>query len=1157
MTWILSEPLESIFIQAEDDGLYIRSNAPISWIHNPNFPIALTPLGKSLPILIPQLIELGYAELASDENSIHIPYSHFVFFNEREITDFDKLILDAPFTIALNTKGALGQSDFSYSISFFYGQSSVSIERKGCFAKFRNKYYQFDAQTYQLLSEIDRFRKLTPEEKKSNDCLISFEKISDLSDEIGAQVDKFIINNKVMLPSKLGIDLIHELDDRISFCPFVEGIQREVLRKAFFSAEDVSSLFFDDENGIRVRLIFTKVQQEAVQRMTQVRHLGGAEKVSVLSNPSAIFDGLLDAIYFDIGEFGPRVKGIGEFPFASIPTIRGFTTEVLDSSYSEQDKEKNNASNLSKTAKTILMPEISWHFSDGSTETLELTREELLKINQDVQIAFSSGKSTVKLGDKEILINRDFSEQLKEMTHDVISFSKSGNLDLNQGKKYLLIHKNDISVDYQEGSSFSGSIDHKKMFLPTSLNDSSQLKPHQKEGIMWLQRHFLSGRRGALLADDMGLGKTVQVLTFIAWLIESGYIVSQESSNPEKAPWNPILVVMPAVLLENETWIKDIQEFFKDQGSIFDPYLILHKQGLDKMRSFEKGSETILQKPVLNLDALRQYRIIFTNYETVVNYQFSFASMKSDWSMIVTDEAQKHKTPSAKISHALKSCSPRFRIACTGTPVETRLLDVWNIMDYLQPGHLKSANEFTKEFEQPIQDNPQDTELILDDLRRKLLYDIPQQSFILRRDKAKTITLPNKKIHKEKCDLSPIQRELHAAFMAGGTHPLAIIDSLLKLTQHPDLINGSMDDSDNVEQLLARCPKLAKCLELLGKIKDKKEKGLIFTRSIKMQELLKKVIFYKFRQHIDIVNGDGSHNTETSKKTRNMMIEEFKKSSAINFIILSPDVAGMGLNLVEANHVIHYGRWWNPAKESQATDRVYRMKQKKEVHVYYLIAHDPKGEFVSFDEKLDALIERRTQMASSFLVSFPSDEDLKNDLFNELFSKSESIKNSGTTFKEAEIMGLSWDKFEALVATLEEKKGRAVILTPKSGDYGFDVISIQGNLAFLIQCKHSTGTFEQDESVIEEIRTGVDVYRMKFFQKSVSLQLRPMLVTNKPINKKIKKMYQDYEIEVISKSDFTGFLEKYPLSWSEIAAMEQRRVRSIKDMKSHLEILLK
>src|SRR6267154_3533914 len=134
-----------------------------------------------------------------------------------------------------------------------------------------------------------------------------------------------------------------------------------------------------------------------------------------------------------------------------------------------------------------------------------------------------------------------------------------------------------------------------------------------------------------------------------------------------------------------------------------------HTKGV-RLREYSRkdveGRETEIGQPKLDLERLRQNRVILTNYETIVNYQHSFAKMKDRLSIVVTDEAQEYKTPSTKISHSQKSLSPRFRIACTGTPVETRLLDVWNIFDYLQPGQLLgSAKQFTDTYERPIQES--------------------------------------------------------------------------------------------------------------------------------------------------------------------------------------------------------------------------------------------------------------------------------------------------------------------------------------------------------------------------------------------------------------------------------------------------------------------
>src|SRR5207247_4894694 len=172
-----------------------------------------------------------------------------------------------------------------------------------------------------------------------------------------------------------------------------------------------------------------------------------------------------------------------------------------------------------------------------------------------------------------------------------------------------------------------------------------------------------------------------------------------------------------------------------------------------------------------------------------------------------------------------------------------------------------------------------------------------------------------------------------------------------------------------VSEAIERCPKLRAVLKCLHSIQAKGEKALIFTRSLDMQQLLTMVIGAEFGLNIDIINGatNRSGDMKDGKRTRRTIVSRLRESPGFNVLVLSPDVAGIGLTLVEANHVIHYGRWWNPAKEMQATDRVYRIGQTKDVHVYYPICRDPAGAFETFDEKLDALITRRKFVAQNFL----------------------------------------------------------------------------------------------------------------------------------------------------------------------------------------------
>ncbi|HXQ35104.1 MAG TPA: DEAD/DEAH box helicase, partial [Anaerolineales bacterium] len=457
-----------------------------------------------------------------------------------------------------------------------------------------------------------------------------------------------------------------------------------------------------------------------------------------------------------------------------------------------------------------------------------------------------------------------------------------------------------------------------------------------------------------LLADDMGLGKTLQVLTFLAWVIEQGHL-TEPGTDPDVGPWRPILIVAPIILLENETWLNDMRTFFSDGGGLFSPSVTLRGSVLTDMKR-TRQQETVIGAPVLDIQRLLKYRVILTNYETIVNYQHSFAMLKDRLTVVVTDEAQEHKTPSTKISHALKSLAPRFRIACTGTPVETRLLDVWNIFDYLQPGQLLgSASEFRDQYEKSVEgEDAESRSATLDRLKDRLRYSSPD-AFLLRRDKVQLVGLPKKHEHQLFCDLSDDQRLWHLDLVnrvrLGGeeNHPFGLIHYLMRVYQHPALVPKyvPLDPREAIDA----CPKLSAVIQCLHEIKLKQEKALVFTRSLDMQQLLASVIGAEFDLVVDIVNGATNKRASTTaaQGTRKSIVKRFRESRGFNVLILSPDVAGIGLTLVEANHVIHYGRWWNPAKEMQATDRVYRIGQTRDVHVYYPICRDPAGSFETFD----------------------------------------------------------------------------------------------------------------------------------------------------------------------------------------------------------------
>src|SRR5208283_1351871 len=733
MMWHLAEPCEGVVLSAEEDGVWIRGyNSEESCSH------PKTRLGRLLPALIPQLLELDIATAEND--AVNIPYDNFVDIEEQDIDAFSNITQWSPFAIEISTTGALGATDLRYKVRFYWGRGQIHAERKGCFVKRGNEIFRLDKQTFSLIESIDKFNSLSPEKRaEPQNALLTFSKVKGISETIGAGIDSFIAAQTVIVPAKIGLDMIADKEGRITFIPQIDNVPKDGIMKAFLASDDVDDTYFvDSAHGGRIRVLLNESQKEVLRRMQKVRNLGGIKKAKVLSNPYKVFDGVADAIDIDLQKFGPRVKGIGDFPFISQPFVSFGDTGVFDGDEKGLTPHERGKLNIG----------VKCRYPDGSEEEVIFdSRDELLEFRNAMKAAQQDGTGTVNLKGKSILLDEEFVRGIEEIVERVSKQKKDDKGEKVNQNHYLLIYTNESALEYNEEEEKRLSIGDSEYGMPYSLSDTVSLKPHQAAGVKWLQLNYLLHRRGCLLADEMGLGKTLQVLVFLAWLIDKGGI-SPPGGNKENAPWNPILVIAPVMLLENETRMNDMKAFFKGEGSIFYPFITLHGSELKKFRKQGiTGRETEIETAVLDLDKLAGYRVIFTNYETITNYQFSFAMMKDKWSVVITDEAQEYKTPNTKISHALKSLSPKFRIACTGTPVETRLIDIWNIFDFLQPGRLGSASDFSKQYESPILNATGiDTNATLGQLRDKLCFGKPN-AYVLRRDKTQLTDLPQKHEH--------------------------------------------------------------------------------------------------------------------------------------------------------------------------------------------------------------------------------------------------------------------------------------------------------------------------------------------------------------------------------------------------------------------------
>lgn len=862
------------------------------------------------------LVDNGYA-YASKEGCL-LPYENIYLLDEDE-----RILLGVPqpYDKAMRLVGTsmLNLSDFEYKVEFLTyvpdGELIVCERGGNILVKGRDKYLLNEAQ-YALLNRVDAFNS-TPEEDKTTDYnLRCFAEIKALAEQAGCQLDSYLENENVYAPERIKIEIGRD-DEGFTVEPAVNIEENDKFQTYFDKMRKVQAQYpVQRENGERVRIVLNKEQKENLHYLKEQcgKHKTREEIQKMIEQPTEFFD----PNSFDLSElYSDRVIEIGVYKPKFYPFICPYKSCWI-------------------AGATVETPQ------NGTTKVTINSEEELEKLKREIQSAKENKKGIVEYNNTQLDIEdamflaQTAEKQLKDPSQPAKVESENG----NEARNVLIIEENAEELGFAVKERTIEKGDKYTLFTDPFLQEGFSLKDHQKEGVAWLQHLYKSKASGCLMADDMGLGKTLQILYFIDW------------HSRKYANHKPYLIVAPISLLEN--WKNEYERFFMQPRMKIN--MLTSK---DVTRKFDKSI----------VDKMQKMDIILTNYESLRISQLNFCAVEFD--VVALDEAQKIKSPGTLVTNAAKALKCNFKIAMTGTPVENSLLDLWCIMDFCVPGLLGNAKAFAAQYQNPLKKEDTDIVALGNEVHDKLGVYFMRR---LKKDAAKD--LPDKIELKEKVLMPPVQKETYASVVndyTSGIQPnmLVTIMHLREVSEHPYLYDSTLlnHETDEIVETSAR---LQATIKFLDEIKKKGEKVIIFVERKETQKMLQKLCLERYGIITKIINGDTPSiikRNMPNKQSRQSSIDEFQAVDGFNVIIMSPVAAGMGLNVTAANHVIHYSRHWNPAKENQATDRAYRIGQTKDVFVYYPMA--VRADIKSFDETLDDLLSRKTSLATSTI--FPTE----------------------------------------------------------------------------------------------------------------------------------------------------------------------------------------
>ena len=1060
-------------------------------------------------------------KVAKEGESYMVPHTLAASFSrdERDLLTLPEIF---PYQIFVDKENLLQSNRFRFKVQFLKGNGTPFVNPKVIGSLIQiNQDLQFMCNTaqYNILQAA----------KSGNESVVSLSDRNDIqssnmrhvaqikknADAVDAKLDGYLDKTKVVAADRLNISVQKDTDGTYYVEPVlldeegkpVDSQKEKDFAKTFKTLRTVKPVYQGKDGTYYV---FDTEQTDGLKAIKEKRKLNKEEAKKVLLGRSQIFTS--QAFDFNREDYSDRVIGYEQFIKKNYPYLKAIEGGWLPPegelrfegpegiSSDEPMITITNIEDIKRKLNQAVANGETYIIHEGKKYPIDKVKAAIDKFQGEVP------QEGVPQGEKGTTVNHGLSSQ-----NETDSLIIDDNIEDGKYNKSTEEERNRRAWarGNQVGSSFSVER------ISDGLEDRVTPFSYQQKGVQWMATNWKNGYRGVLLADDMGLGKTLQTLGFISGL-KTFYGTKDMPS---------VLIVAPVSLLAN--WKLEYEKFVKT--GIFEELVPLYGNEMKKI-----GTDSSL---LVDFSAVAKNRIVLTSYETLRKYDISFGRI--DWSVMVLDEAQKVKNPASLITNCVKSMKYDFGIAITGTPVENAWVDLWSIMDFVDPGRLKGLKSFCGIYQNQLKHLKGDVEAI-EQLGEQLEGEL--KPLFLRRQKVDHLEgLPKKTIQKITIPMPEEQQKAYEKVIQWGIkkgkkmgEAFKVIAALRDTSLFPHL--SSYNDGSFMhmrpQDFFYSSARLQAVWRILFQVKMKEEKVLIFVTSKRMQRVLKYFLEKAFGISIQPpING------ELNGELRQRIVDTFNAKEGFAILILSAEAGGVGFNITAANHVIHLSRCWNPAKEDQATDRVYRIGQQKEVHVYLPIAVCQDRNVVSFDERLDQLLEFKRNLSRS--VVFPTGDSAEDgyQLFGELIPSAAgnvaesggAVYGAGTSYWTiSDVDRMKGEIFEHVVTQLYDAiPGYSAEQTPIRNDYGADVIVYCDNhkkTGLLIQCKQTASTDKKmSPEGVEQIRSAIS-----FYEKQRGYRFKGVVITNaSDFTPNAKERAEASDVQLITRQELIKLLERY------------------------------